>query len=164
MHACMHRGGRDHTTTSPKRVEYLMHACTEEGGRVGQLLTISYKRHALRSSRPEYLYSEACLSVWDSPCISQRDLFSFPNAAFCKILGHFPIDNQHFGGIEEATHTTSDRSTQPWKLSPIVQASYQNVYTGLHAPLQGGTIPNGTGLTTLNVCNIVSHIAPEAYS
>ena len=49
--------------------------------------------------------------MWDSACISQKDLFSFPNAAFCKMLGHFPIDIQHFGGIGEATHTTSDRST-----------------------------------------------------
>ena len=42
-------------------------------------------------------------------CTSQT--FSTPLASRCKMLSHFSVDNQHFGGIEEAPHTTCDRST-----------------------------------------------------
>ena len=37
--------------------------------------------------------------------------FQLPLAARCKMLGHFSADHQHFGDIEDALHTTCDRST-----------------------------------------------------
>ena len=62
-------------------------------------------------SRPWYLCALVCLPLWDYWCTSQTEPFSIPLAAWCKILGHFSIDHQHFGGIEEAAHFTCDTST-----------------------------------------------------
>ena len=41
-----------------------------------------------------------------------KNFFLSPLVALCKSLGHFSIDNQHFGGIREAPYTTCDTSTR----------------------------------------------------
>ena len=54
-----------------------------------------------------------CMARFASDCgiIGQTEPFSTLLAARCKMLGHFSVDQQHFGDIEEALHTTCDRST-----------------------------------------------------
>ena len=67
-------------------------------------------KDTLETSRPWYLHGAVCLALWDYWCTSQTEPFQLPLAR-CKMLGHFSVDHQHFGDIDEAPHTTCDKST-----------------------------------------------------